>query len=154
MARPPGPVDARVKRRERLQRKIVAEAKRSGMTEEEFVEAALVAAVNKSTNDAMAQGVRHTLRVNSDTQMQLLHWSKKTGMSINEFIIEAIDLKIAYENGDYDLPRAEIQRLNQLIDLIGSLAKNSTNLERVVVSGFDSLIGIARGDNSYLGEEA
>ena len=57
------------------------------------------------------------------------------------------------ENLDYDLPTLEIARLNELVDQVAALAKNSANLERVVTTGFDSLIGLTRGDNYLLDDE-
>ena len=72
---------------------------------------------------------------------------------MNEYILEAIDRQIAYENRDYDLPTAEINRLNQLTDLILTLSSNVKNLEDVTISGFDSLLGLTRGDNYLLEED-
>lgn len=66
---------------------------------------------------------------------------------------EAIEEKIRRENGDYDLPTLEIARLGQLIDQMASLSTNVANLERVTVTGFDSLMGLTRGDNYLLDDE-
>ena len=90
---------------------------------------------------------RMTLRLDDAEYETVSFWAAKLGISENEFVSEAIGLKIRHVNGDYDLPTAEIQRLNQLVDLIGSLASNISNLEDVTVSGFNSLISLTRGDN-------
>ena len=91
-----------------------------------------------------------TLRL-SDAEFETIRfWASKQGISENDFVREAIELKVRHANGDYDLPTAEVQRLNQLIDLIGSLASNISNLEDVTVSGFNSLISLTRGDNYLL----
>lgn len=93
---------------------------------------------------------RVTLRLTDAEFETVRFWASKFNISENDFIREAITLKIQHANGDYDLPTAEIQRLNQLIDLIGSLASNISNLEDVTVSGFNSLISLTRGDNYLL----
>jgi len=97
--------------------------------------------------------VRKTLRLHPDTVQQAGYWAKKREMDENEYLALAIEEKIARENGDYDLPTLEIQRLNQLIDEIRALSTNSANLEAVVTTGFDSLLGLTRGDSYLLDEE-
>ena len=57
------------------------------------------------------------------------------------------------ENGDYDLPKAEILRLNQLIEIISVLSSDVQSLESVTIHGFDSLLNLTRGDNYLLEEE-
>ena len=94
---------------------------------------------------------RMTLRIDKDTHERLKYWATKKGMTINSYAALAIENAIKYENKDYDLPTAEQQRLNQLIDLITSLSSNVSSLEDIVISGFESLISLTRGD-SYLME--
>ena len=65
----------------------------------------------------------------------------------------AIEQTIAMENGDYDLPKAEILRLNQLIETISVLSSDVKSLESVTIHGFDSLLNLTRGDNYLLEEE-
>lgn len=96
---------------------------------------------------------RLNVRLPEDLYQNVSYWSKRTGLSMNEYILEAIDRQIAYENRDYDLPTAEINRLNQLTDLILTLSSNVKNLEDVTISGFDSLLGLTRGDNYLLEED-
>lgn len=55
--------------------------------------------------------------------------------------------------GDFDIPTAEQMRLNQIIDGLAALSSNVESLESVMHSGFDSLIGLTRGDNYLLDEE-
>lgn len=92
-----------------------------------------------------------TLRIDKDTHERLKYWANKKGMAINSYVVLAIENAIKYENKDYDLPTAEQQRLNQLIDLITSLLTRISSLEDVTISGFESLISLTRGD-SYLME--
>lgn len=84
---------------------------------------------------------------------QLEHWARRKEMSINDFIRDSILFKIRWELKDYPLAPLEVQRLNQLQDLVTVLSQNVKSLEDVVVSGFDSLLGLTRGDNYLLHDE-
>lgn len=104
-----------------------------------------------ATDGDGARRERTVVRLHPDSKQRAAYWADRGGFdSVNAYIVEAIEEKIARENLDYDLPTLEIARLNQLVDQIAALSKNSANLERVVISGFDSIIGLARGDNNYL----
>ncbi|MFD8609514.1 hypothetical protein [Streptomyces sp. NPDC059631] len=94
------------------------------------------------------------VRLGPDDKQRAEYWADKRGFSsVNEYVAEAVAEKIRRENLDYDLPTLEIARLNQLVDQVAALAKNSANLERVVTTGFDSLIGLTRGDTYLLDDE-
>lgn len=95
---------------------------------------------------------RVTVPLDPDTYMRLLYWADKRNMSINEYVGEAIQRAIAWENQDYPLPTLEQARLNQLIDVVAQLVSSHSSLESVVISGFDSLLGMTRGDNYLLNE--
>lgn len=97
--------------------------------------------------------IRFTASVDNDTYDAVNYWAKKKGITINEFLREAIEFYIARQNKDYDLPTLEIQRLNQLIDTISILSSNISSLEKVTISGFDSLISLTRGDNYLLDDD-
>ena len=96
---------------------------------------------------------RFTARVDEETKESLHYWAKKKGQTINDFLRDAISFYIAYQNKDYDLPTLEIQRLNQVVDAMAVLSSNVSSLEKIVVSGFDSLISLTRGDNMYLDDD-
>lgn len=96
---------------------------------------------------------RVTATVTSDTFERLQYWADRKGISINQYLNEAIDQAIAYENKNYPLPTLEQARLNQLIDQMAILSSNVNSLEKVVVSGLDSLLGLTRGDNYLLEHE-
>ncbi|MFD9868569.1 hypothetical protein ACFXI8_27370 [Streptomyces niveus] len=94
------------------------------------------------------------VRLDPDDKQRAVYWAGRRGFSsVNEYVAEAVIEKIRRENLDYDLPTLEIARLNQLVDQVAALAKNSANLERVVTTGLDSLIGLTRGDNYLLDDE-
>lgn len=95
---------------------------------------------------------RVTTTLTDDEFNMLQYWAESDGISINEFLRDAIEFRIKWKQKDYPLAPLEIQRVNQLVDAISSLTSNVNSLEQVVVSGFDSLLGLVRGDN-YLLEE-
>lgn len=96
---------------------------------------------------------RIAFRLPDEVAERLRYWADKRGVSMNEYVVEAIVRSIAWENQDYPLPTLEQARLNQLIDEMRSLATGVRNVEHVIVSGFDSLLGLAKGDSSYLLDE-
>lgn len=96
---------------------------------------------------------RVTATVTADTFERLQYWADKKGISINQYLNEALDQAIAYENRDYPLPTLEQARLNQLIDQMAVLTQNVKSMESVITSGFDSLLGLTRGDNYLLEHE-
>lgn len=96
---------------------------------------------------------RVTVTLDNDKYEQLKYWAARRERSINEYLGDAIELAIRFENGDYDLPKLEVQRLNQLVDVVTTLSSNIQSLEGIVVHGFDSLLGLTRGDNYLLENE-
>lgn len=92
-----------------------------------------------------------TVRLDEKVYDKAKYWAEKHGMSLSEYFEAAIELKVKWDNQDYDLMPMEIQRLNQLIDVVTILSENQKALESVIVSGFDSMLNLTRGDN-YLEE--
>lgn len=82
----------------------------------------------------------------------LTYWSDRYDMDRSEFLMTAMRHYVKHRNQDYDLPTAEIQRLNQMIDAVQNLAQNQASLQTTIVNGFDALMGLARGDN-YLNDK-
>ena len=74
-------------------------------------------------------------------------------VTIDDDMYEKLKYWATMENGDYDLPKAEILRLNQLIETISVLSSDVKSLESVTIHGFDSLLNLTRGDNYLLEEE-
>lgn len=92
------------------------------------------------------------VRVPSDTYMQLEYWASKQDVSINEFVRDSIAHYVAWLNSDFQIPTLEQQRFNQILEHIDSLAISVRNEQQMIASGFNSLLGLTRGD-SYLLEE-
>ena len=93
---------------------------------------------------------RLTVRMDEPDFERLEYWAKHEGYSINEFIVVMLEQYIGIANGNYQLPTLEVQRLNQLIESQAVMSRNLQSLESIVVSGFDSLLGLTRGDNYLL----
>ena len=110
---------------------------------------AKAAAVSESPN----KQYRFTAVVDDETYHNVRYWANKNDISVNDLLRDAIALYIARANKDYDLPTLEIQRLNQMIDGFNALSSNINSLEKIVVSGFDSLISLTRGDNYLLEDD-
>lgn len=98
-------------------------------------------------NPATVVGVK--VRLHTDTIERAKYWSVRHGESHNEYIAIAVQQRIERENGDYDLPLLEQQRLNQMLDQMKGLTSTVDNLQLIVNAGFSSVLGLARGD-SYL----
>lgn len=93
-------------------------------------------------------------RLSSEEKQRAEYWANKRGYaSVNEYVAEAVAEKIRRESLDFDIPDILTARINQLIDEVKANSTNTANLERVVTMGFDSLIGLTRGDNYLLDEE-
>ncbi|MCC2249013.1 hypothetical protein JUJ52_03450 [Virgibacillus sp. AGTR] len=95
---------------------------------------------------------RHNMRMYPEDHNFLVYWSDRFGMEQTEFLITAMYHYVKWRNQDYELPTAEIQRLNQMVDAIQNLVVSNEHLEKSVVNGFDAMLGIIRGDN-YLVEK-
>ena len=94
-----------------------------------------------------------TVRMPDKLNQQVAYWAALNQISANELILEAVELWIRHQNGDYDLPTMEQARLAQLMDLIAVLSQNVDSLEKVTVNGFDSLLNLTRGDNYLANRE-
>lgn len=97
---------------------------------------------------------RVTLRFSDKELGKLDYWAEREGMDRVDFIMEAVERYAGIESGNYQLPSLEIQRLNQLVEIIKSLSQDIGSLETIVTNGFASLTGLARGEGGqtpYIG---
>lgn len=105
----------------------------------------------KPTGNNATRNRKMSLRLTEDEYDRLNYYSEKWDMTKTDVIIESFEHYIRWVNSDYDLPTAEIQRLNQLIDITDRLVVSQENLEKSTISGIESIIGFVRGEN-YLGD--
>ena len=96
---------------------------------------------------------RVTLRLSEEDYERLSYWADRKGFSVNEFVPVLLDRYVDIENGDYQLPTLEAARMNQLLDAVTAMSRNMESLTSIVVSGFDSLLQLSRGDNYLLEPE-
>lgn len=97
---------------------------------------------------------RLTVRLNEKDYERLAYWAEKKGYDINAFIPVLLDRYVGIENGDYELPVLEVQRLNQLVELISVMSRNIQSLETITVNGFDSLLQLTHGDSYFVDADA
>lgn len=107
----------------------------------------------KKQDSSRLEQHRLTLRFLEADFQKLKYWADKEGVSVNEFIILMLEQWVDIKNGNYELPTLEVQRLNQLIEAHSVMARDLQSLTSVVVSGFDSLLSLTRGDNYLLQDE-
>lgn len=110
------------------------------------------AQTEKVANSTTTKTKRHNMRMYDDDYDLLVYWADRYGVDRTEFLVDAMKHYIKWRNQDYDLPTAEIQRLNQMIDAVQNLAVTQEHLITTTVNGFDSILGISRGAN-YLVED-
>lgn len=97
---------------------------------------------------------RITATVDTDVYDKIQYIANKKNISVSEFLRDAIELKIRYENEDYyPLAKLEAERINQLVDHISILSSNVRNLENLTIEGFSSLLNLTKGDNYLYDEE-
>jgi hypothetical protein len=107
--------------------------------------------VDQSGNDRRE---RVFTRLSKDEKQRAEYWAQRRGFpSVNEYVAEAVAEKIRRENLDFDIPDILTARINQVVDELKAVSTNVANLERVSTMGFDSLIGLTRGDNYLLDNE-
>lgn len=95
---------------------------------------------------------RVTATISEELYKQMVFWAGKKGISINQYLYDALEQAIAWENQDYPLPTIELNRLEQLIDIVEGLRADVENVNQVVNAGFNSLITLTKGDNYLLDE--
>lgn len=84
---------------------------------------------------------------------QVKFWAKKQGITVNQFISEAISLAIDFQNGDYHISDQDgivMGQLDQIRHGMADLNSNIVVMQKDVLSALDSLISLTRGDNYLL----
>lgn len=85
-----------------------------------------------------------TIRLDQSTTDKCDYWYKKQGFpSRTAFVKAAIDRYVAIANGDYQLPSAEIARLNQLILAQKETATEMANFRRSFDKAMMALLNLS-----------
>ena len=90
---------------------------------------------------------RITATLDHATYVRMQQWADAKGISINDFLREAVELKIRFENRNYPLPALEIIRLSELVEEVKALSTNMRALEITVHTGVGALMDAATGMN-------
>lgn len=99
------------------------------------------------TGNGTTRNRKMSLRLTEDENDRLNYYSEKWDMSKTDLLLVSFEHYIRWVNSDYDLPRAETRRMNELVDIMNRMVVSQQNLEKSTVSGFETLIGLNRGDN-------
>lgn len=107
----------------------------------------------KGKTESTIRNRKMSLRLTEDEHDKLDHYAAKWGMTKTDLLLEGFDHYIKWVNSDYDLPTAEITRMNQMVDAVNRLAVNQQNTEKSVINGFNAMLGLARGENQFSDKE-
>lgn len=87
------------------------------------------------------------LTIQGDTVDLIDYWTRKKGFrSKAAFVEAAVKRYIAIENQDYDLPLAEIQRINHLTTAITALTEEEKRTRQTVNQGFNAILNLDEED--------
>lgn len=100
----------------------------------------------------MGKEKRLNVRISEAEKDKVAHYAERLEMSQSDFVMHCINFRIRYLNQDYDLPTAEIRRLNQLTDNTQQLVESIRNLHEVNITGFNMMLGFMRGENDLAGD--
>lgn len=101
-----------------------------------------------------ARSVQKKLRLHPVTVDKVKHWAEREGVTESEYMALAVEEKLARAVGDFDVPNLAVQRLNQIVDELKAVATGQQSLIDVTTTGFESLLGMARGDSYLLDPES
>lgn len=89
------------------------------------------------------QKTRLYLELDPDLRDQVDYWQRKKGFaSRREFLTACVELYIAIQNQDYDLPTAEIARLNQMVEAINNNTDELHALRKSFNNAFDTILNL------------
>lgn len=94
---------------------------------------------------------RMTVRCDESTYEKIKYWAEKSEVSVSDFVVEAVELKIRHLNDDYDVPTMTQARIAQLIELVSSQNQTIDNLTKVFMETMSSFMSMARGSD-YLND--
>lgn len=95
---------------------------------------------------------RKSITLDDDTISEIKLLAKKRQMTVNEWIVWAIENAISESHGQFGLAGITAQRLNQLQDTVESLVYADDNLATVITDLSKMMNTLATGQ-SYLNDE-
>jgi hypothetical protein len=97
--------------------------------------------------------VRVTVTLPADMLMRLSYWSKKHGVTINQYVADAVALSVKKNAEGYTTPTQECERVNKCCELVLAANDAVNSMNKTIISGFDTLLSVTRGYNMFLREE-
>lgn len=97
--------------------------------------------------------VRVTATLKPDMLVRMTYWSDKHHVSVNQYLADAIEKFIQFENADHSKPTRETVRVNNCVKSIDELGQSVIGLQKSVYAGFDALTLVTRGDSEFLAFE-
>lgn len=82
---------------------------------------------------------RITVRLSEEDYDRIKHFAKREDTSVNQFIIDAANHYADWILKDFDVPTAEVKRLNQLIESMNRLTASSEAVHSTVINAVDSI---------------
>lgn len=95
---------------------------------------------------------RKSITLDDDTISEIKLLAKKRQMTVNEWIVWAIENAISESHGQFSLAGLTAQRINQLQDTVASLVYADDNLANVITDLSKMMNTLATGQ-SYLNDE-
>lgn len=95
---------------------------------------------------------RKSITLDDDTISEIKLLAKKRQMTVNEWIVWAIENAISESHGQFSLAGLTAQRINQLQDTVASLVYADNNLANVITDLSKMMNTLATGQ-SYLNDE-
>lgn len=95
---------------------------------------------------------RKSITLDDDTISEIKLLAKKRQMTVNEWIVWAIENAISESHGQFSLAGLTAQRINQLQDTVASLVYADNNLTSVITDLSKMMNTLATGQ-SYLNDE-
>lgn len=95
---------------------------------------------------------RTELRMDPKLFLSVRAAADRDGLSVNEWMAQAADHYLHWQLSDYDVPTAEVQRLNQLTDMVTSLVTTQRGLNQIISDGFSGLYGLMHGGNYLMND--
>lgn len=86
-------------------------------------------------------------RITPEEDELLTYYANKFGVSKVDFLMFALSHTVKWINQDYDLPTAEIKRLNQLIDSQDKVVKEVEQLQSIMLNSFNAMFGFMKGSS-------
>lgn len=87
------------------------------------------------------------IRLTQEMFEKVSEWASIKGISMNQLVMDAIELQIKFYNSNYDLPTLEQARLNQLIQEQQLMRKEVNNLTASVDNLLQVITNLDSGEN-------